>query len=72
MHIQKISYPDKEGDLDLEWERETDLDGGFAGERCEDLTFGDLLNEGYNTNLIKNKEKLTNQPWCSHKEQLGI
>lgn len=38
-----ISYPDKERDLDLERERETDLAGDLAGDRCEDLPLGDLL-----------------------------
>lgn len=40
-----ISYPDKERDLDLEGEREADPEGDLAGDRREDLPFGDLLHE---------------------------
>lgn len=36
LHFQNISYPDNERDLG-------DFDGDLAGERCEDLPFGDLL-----------------------------
>lgn len=40
-----VPYPDRERDFEWDRERETDLEGDLAGERCEDLPFGDLLHD---------------------------
>lgn len=51
MYIENNAYPDKEGDFDPDRDRDLDLDWDLAGERREDLAFGDLLQYSYKASI---------------------
>lgn len=51
LNVENNAYPDKEGDFDPDRDRDLDFDWDLAGERREDLAFGDLLHYIYKDSI---------------------